>query len=132
MEIKIVRVLIPQAIVEDCPEVDSWRIPAISRLCDWGNRGDNLVSEPLCTLEHRYNEIVEFAKPLKIEILDITVDYAFYATTADPRYDYTGFGTLHIANLAGRERLVAIPRERAETYQVPRYQSGCHYSRKIQ
>lgn len=52
---------------------------------------------------------------------DITADFVIGVTNAPAAYD--GFMTTEVATL-GDDRLVAMRREHAETWQVPRYASG--------
>ena len=56
------------------------------------------------------------------EVYDITSDYTFLVTSADPGYD--GFGTITIGT-KGKDRVVAVEKQH-ETWQTRRYGSGAH------
>lgn len=133
--IKIERLRLSDEVVDSMLDADR---DTLSRSCEWRMTGDQLISEPLCNLDEKYALVLSVLSRYEYTFDDLTSTYELWATRAPEAYDYTGFGTLHLAELpeyrpmsfSAPERLVAVPKERAE-YQEGRYASGMFSPRKI-
>lgn len=130
MEIKVFRFLIDSETWERL--YNNQTLWSMAHDLEWVPRGDNYMSAPVANITQlAYDLETTFAKyGIKFEKMD-EEGLTLYMTNAPRDYDYTGFGTVHLATLDGKMRLVAIPIERASHYQVPRYRSGLHQAWKV-
>lgn len=134
MEIKVFRFLIDSETWENqvCAGDDDRTLRFVLRALKWAPRGDNYMSEPVANITQLAYDIETTLHSYRVKFEKMDEEgLTLYMTNAPQDYDYTGFGTVHLATLDGKMRLVAIPVERASHYQVPRYRSGLHQAWKV-